>query len=144
MGHGIENDRRTAHVGYTMLGNQVENESRIKLAEADMSSSQGTHSPSEAPTVAVKHRKRPEESRFGIKTDHHRIAQCSKVGTTMMKHHSLWVSGGTRSVVQADGIPFVIGQTPFIILVSFFKKGFIINGSQPLPTITLSVVKINN
>ena len=144
MGHRVENDGGAALMGHSVFFDEPEHRRRIEFSQADMGRTHRTHTPGEAPAVAVKHRQGPEVDRVASEPDHHRVAHCRKIGSPVMADDPLGISCGARSIIQTDGVPFIFRHDPFKIRSSFFQKVFIVEVSEPFSPVSFRIVDVDH
>jgi hypothetical protein len=100
--------RRAAVVGYSLGVEELPDPAWLDLSQTNVRPRDGRDTPSVAPATAVEHREDPQEDRIGVHLQRERDAQGVEVGTAVAVHHALWLSRGTRSVVNGDGLFLVL------------------------------------
>ncbi|KFB70275.1 MAG: hypothetical protein AW09_004651 [Candidatus Accumulibacter phosphatis] len=112
IGHQAVHDRCATVVGHAVCANRFENQFRIDTTQTDVGASIGGHRPDEAPAIAMEHRQRPQIDRMRRHSPADDVAHRVEIGTAMMVNDALRIAGGSGSVVERDGIPFVGRATP--------------------------------
>ncbi len=140
----VKHNGSTAHVGYLVITDQLQDFFRIHPAQANVSARQSGNGPGETPAVTVKHRQGPQVDRMLAHGPHRLIAHAVHVGTAMVINDAFRVTGGAGGVVQGDGIPFVLWQAPLELRVTFLQEDLIIQVAHLCAFTVLRVIHINH
>ena len=57
----------------------------------------------------------------------------------MVVNHAFGIAGGSRGVVQGNGIPLVCGMLPACVRIAFLQQGFVIKLCQTLALPCLAI-----
>jgi hypothetical protein len=97
-----EQRRRAVEVGDVRFAQEVPDQPRLELAQAEMDRPGGGRAPGKAPAVAMEHRQRPQESAVAIEPRLQRHRQRLQVRAAMVVHDASRSSGGAAGVVDRE------------------------------------------
>ena len=58
-------------------------------------------------------------------------------------NHTFRFSGGSRSIIQTDGLPFILRKIPFKIFISSFQKCFVIHFPKQFSAFCHRIIDVN-
>ena len=87
-------DRRAAHVGHLVLGDEIEDRLGAHLPQADMHARFHADRPGKAPAIAMKHRQRPEIDRVAADVAGEDVAGGEQIGAAVVVDDALGIAGG--------------------------------------------------
>src|SRR5206468_9697639 len=125
-------DRRSSHVGYAVFWDQLEDLRWIDLAQADVDAGGSGDRPWKAPTVAVKHRQRPEVDRMLAEIAGQDVADGVEIGAAVMGNDALGIAGGSGRIAERDGVPFVLRRRCGEVWVALRHGVFVFEFADPL------------
>ena len=103
---------------------------RQHFAQADMGAAHGGDAPGKAPAVTMKHGKRPQIGRCGIKADFQHFSQRIQISAPVMVHDAFGKSGGAARVVDGHELIFVIDIRNDRLRRACSQKFFIFHAGQ--------------
>ena len=130
--HQVHDDRRTAHMGYAIFANGIENSVGAHRAQTDTGAVERGDGPRETPAVAMKHRQCPEVHRVRTHVPGQRIRHRVQVGAAVVSDYALGVAGGARCIAKRDRAPLVIGQAPAELGIAALDKVFVLDITDQL------------
>ena len=125
-------DRRAAVVADLVLADRVEDRLGFHPPQADVGAGDGGDGPREAPAVAVEHRQRPQVDRMPGQVPAEDVVHRIEVGAAVVDHHALRVAGRARGVVEADRVPFVLGQPRRMRGIALREPGLVLDLAEAL------------
>ena len=135
----VHHHRRSAHVGDTVVFDASVDLPAIHLPKTHMSAANGGDCPGISPAIAVEHWQGPQVDGLGRHVESHGVGHGRQVGTAMMVNHAFGIAGGSRCVVQGNGIPLVCGMLPASFRIAFLQQSFVIKLRQPLARPCLTI-----
>ena len=119
--HGADRGSR-AEVGHTRV-EQLPGGTGLDLGDADALRAHGHDTPGEAPAVAVEHGQRPQVAGLDLEAVVDDHGQGIQVGTPVVVDHALGPAGGTRCVVDGDGLVLALQHQRHGLLGALGQQG---------------------
>ena len=135
----VHHHRRSAHVGDTVVFDASVDFLTVHLPKTHMSAANGGDCPGISPAIAVEHWQGPQVDGLGRHVESHGVGHGRQVGAAMVVNHAFGIAGGSRGVVQGNGIPLVCGMLPTGFRIAFLQQGFVIKLRQPLALPCLAI-----
>ena len=125
-----EHGRSAVQVGDTLRVDQLPDQRRVDLRQADVRRRCSGHRPGEAPAVAVEHRQRPEEHRPRLEPGVHDLGERVQGGAAVGEHDPLRPPGRPARVVDADRV--VLADEPVLgLAVAGARQKFLVVAAVP-------------
>ncbi|EDM49264.1 hypothetical protein MDG893_07700 [Marinobacter algicola DG893] len=128
----VHHHRRPTHVGDTVVFDASVDLLTVHLPKTHMSTPDGGDCPGIGPAIAMEHRQCPQVDGLGRHVESHGVGHGRKIGTAMVVNHTFWIAGGSRGVIQGNGVPLVCRMLPASLGIAFLQQGFVIKIRQPL------------
>ncbi len=140
----VHDDRCTAQVRHVVIANRIENGLGLDAAQTDMRTSHRGDRPREAPSVAVKHRKRPQIDGPVGHAPRENVTDRVHIGAAMVVNDAFGISCRSGCVVERDSVPFVLRQRPGVLRVTFVEQLLIIQLAEQFPGGRERVIDVDN
>ena len=109
-------------MGDAFVADQLEDRLGADRAQADAQARIGGEGPGEAPAVAVEHRQRPQVTGVLGHAPGDDVRQRVQRRTPVVIDDAFRIARGAGGIVQADRVPFVVGQGPVEVGVAFGQQ----------------------
>ena len=124
--HQRHDNGRAAQVGDALISQSGPDRLCPHLTQTDMSPDDRRQCPRETPTIAVKHRQRPQIDRMLRHRRRQRIALRQKICASVVRHDTFWIARGPRSVIDRNRVPFVQRHQPVKFRIACRQEGLVI------------------
>ena len=139
----VVDDRRAAHVRDAVFGNQLKDLRRVDLAQANVDAGRCRNGPWKAPAVAMKHRQRPQIDRMLAEVAGQDVADGVEIGAAVVGNDALGIAGGSGSIAERDGVPFVLRRPCGKVGVALCHGIFVFELADPLSAGKSRVVDVD-
>src|SRR5260221_12020322 len=109
----------------SFLLKELPHQSGIKLAQADMRASHGSHGPGKAPAIAMEHWQRPQIDTLAVHAGRDDFGERVEVGTTSRVHDAFRVAGGARGVVDRNRLVLIFEPALYRLWRPLSKERFV-------------------